>query len=178
MLKSNEPGTSTGGQLFSSQAGAPRLRPSRLPMLSNANANTHPPRPRGDDARGRYTHINTDSFSEEFYHGSPRRAPSRLAALSAYPVGIYKASVTRFGRRRGPALLCFCCLALFFTTFAFHKRFVSKQRTWPVPFRSAQAVAFGPEELRKIWEWEVLSGHYPSTRPSGSFYCCTPRCLY
>ncbi|KAI0721355.1 hypothetical protein C8T65DRAFT_705366 [Cerioporus squamosus] len=131
-------------------------------MLSNANA--HPPRPRGDDARGRYSHISTDSFSDEFYHG-PRRASSRLAALAVYPTGIYKASVTRFGRRRGPALLCFCCLALFVTTFTFHRRFVSKERAWPAPFRRAQAVAFGPEELKKIWEWEVLSGHYPSTRP-------------
>ncbi len=161
VLKFKEPGASTGGQHFPPQAGAPRLRSSRAGMLSN---NAHRP---VDDARGRYTHISTDSFSDDFYHG-PRRASSRLAALTTYPTGIYKASVTRFGRRRGPALLCFCCLALFVTTFAFHRRFLSKQKAWPAPFGSAHSVAFGPEELKKIWEWEVLSGHYPSTRPGES----------
>ena len=120
-----------------------------------------------DASRGRYSHINADSLNGDPFHHSPSsfRPGSRMALLAAAPVGLYKASVTRFGRRRGPALLCFCCLVLFLTSFAFHSRFVSKARRWP-GMRGTSTVVFGTEQLRKIWEWEILSGHYPSTRPS------------
>ncbi|KAH9898108.1 hypothetical protein C8Q73DRAFT_683677 [Cubamyces lactineus] len=141
---------------------SPRLRSSRAGMLF--------PRTSSQDAssRGRYSHINADSLNGDPFHhsssSSPFRPGSRMALLAAAPVGLYKASVTRFGRRRGPALLCFCCLVLFLTSFAFHSRFVSKARRWP-GMRGTSTVVFGTEQLRKIWEWEILSGHYPSTRP-------------
>ncbi|KAI1793848.1 hypothetical protein LXA43DRAFT_971513 [Ganoderma leucocontextum] len=116
-----------------------------------------------DDARGRYSHTNPDPFSDEFYHAW--RRTGRLAALTALPTGIYKMSVTRFGRRRGPTLLCFCCLAFLLSMYALHQRFVSGYKAWPVPWRGSKSVVFGRDELRKIWDWEVRSGHYPSTRP-------------
>ncbi|KAI8980720.1 hypothetical protein BD414DRAFT_420375 [Trametes punicea] len=124
-------------------------------------------------SRGRYSHISTSSFGDDpFYHPSSssssfsafRYGSSRFAVLAAVPAGLYKASVTRFGRRRGPALLCFCCLALVLTTLAFHGRFASGARRWPFVGRGS-TVVFEREQLRKIWEWEILSGHYPSTRP-------------
>lgn len=164
-LKFSEPGSSTGGRLFSSQAGAPRLRPSRASMLTRAIS----PVTRAispvtfNNSRTRLAGHGTSSFSDEFYH-APRRN-SRWALLSA-PVVVYKVTVSRFGRRQGPVLLCLCCLALFLTSYVFHRRYLSSDKAWPSPFRRPNTVVFEKEELRKIWEWEVWSGHYPSTRPS------------
>ncbi|KAI0375296.1 hypothetical protein BV20DRAFT_960400 [Pilatotrama ljubarskyi] len=147
------------GQLFSGPP--PRHRSSRAGMVSHSPA---PRRDAHDASRGRYSHISTDAFSDDFYHAASSRRRSPWAALAAAPVGLYKTSVARFGRRRGPALLCFCCLALILTSLAFHSRFVSKRRSWPL-VGGASTVVFGKEQLRKIWEWEILSGHYPSSRP-------------
>ena len=158
------PSPEANGHFAHYQSGSlPRLRPStsRTGMASTtARAR--------DDARGRYSHISTESFSDEFYHTSKRGG--RWAALTAFPAGVYKLSVARFGRRRGPALLCFCCLALLLSTFALHKRFVSGEKTWPVPWGKSKSVVFDKEQLRKIWDWEVRAGHYPSTRPSESCF--------
>lgn len=119
-----------------------------------------------DAARGRYSHISTDAFSDDFYnHGGASRHASRWGVLAAAPVGLYKASVTRFGRRRGPAMLGVCCMVLVLTALAFHGRFVSAKRSWPL-LGATSSVVFPKEQLRKIWEWEIMSGHYPSTRAS------------
>ncbi|KAI0652142.1 hypothetical protein C8Q79DRAFT_897307 [Trametes meyenii] len=126
-----------------------------------AHTHSHPPRREAEGSRGRYSHISTDAFTDDFYP-SPRHA-TRWGALAAAPANLYKTSVVRFGRRRGPALLCFCCFALLLSAFALTGRLVSKAGRWPF-VGGADTVVFGTEELRKIWEWEILSGHYPSTR--------------
>lgn len=142
----------------------PRQRPSRTGtgMLAPSN----PLGRRDTQERGRYSHISTDAFSDDLYHHH-RHAP-RWAVLYAAPVGVYKASVTRFGRRRGPAMLVACVLVLVLTALAFHGRFVSAKRSWPL-LGATSTVVFEREQLRKIWEWEILSGHYPSTRASECF---------
>ncbi|KAI0639697.1 hypothetical protein C8Q77DRAFT_1069629 [Trametes polyzona] len=149
-------GEPPGVSLFSGPP--PRHRPSRASMAAPTRRDTH------DGARGRYSHISTDAFSDDLYHhdGGPRRA-LRWATLAAAPVGLYKASVTRFGRRRGPALLGACCLVLVLTALAFHSRFLSERRSWPL-LGATSSVVFEREDLRRIWEWEIASGHYPSTR--------------
>lgn len=38
-----------------------------------------------------------------------------------------------------------------------------KKSVWQNPF-SPDTNVFSREELRSIWEWEVMSGHYPSAR--------------
>lgn len=137
-------------------------------LRSSTSRNAMPsttPRTR-DNPRPGYSHTNSESFSDDFYH--TRRQTGRLAMLSAWPINVYKTSVAKFGRRRGPALLCFCCLTLLLSTYTLHQRFVSTHKAWPVPWRGSKAVVFGREELKKIWDWEVRSGHYPSTRPSES----------
>ena len=35
-------------------------------------------------------------------------------------------------------------------------------RTWTAPFTDPSTLVITPEEVAMIWEWEVLSGHYPS----------------
>ncbi|KAI9060592.1 hypothetical protein FKP32DRAFT_1595337 [Trametes sanguinea] len=145
---------------------SPRHRSTRAPPMVSTSRSYSPPRRDAHDAatRGRYSHISTDAFSDDPFASLRRGSSSRFAQLTALPVGVYKTSVTRFGRRRGPALLCFCCLALVLTTLAFHGRYVSGKRKWPL-VGGASTVVFDREQLRKIWEWEILSGHYPSTRP-------------
>lgn len=138
-----------------------RLRPSSSRYaMSSTTARTR------DNPRPAYSRTSSESFSDDFYHTRRRSANGRLATLTALPVNVYKASVAKFGRRRGPALLYFCCLTLLLSTYTLHQRFVSTHKAWPGPWRGSQAVVFGREELKKIWDWEVRSGHYPSTRPS------------
>ncbi|KAH9846814.1 hypothetical protein C2E23DRAFT_788496 [Lenzites betulinus] len=116
-----------------------------------------------DGARGRYSHISTDAFSDDFYHTPARRGPRWAAVLTAAPAGLYKASTARFGRRRGPALLGVACVLLVLAALAVHGRFLSARRTWPF-VGAASTVVFERRHLRRIWEWEIASGHYPSTR--------------
>jgi len=76
-------------------------------------------------------------------------------------------SVARFGRRKGPAFLCFSIFALIFTVFALAKRFATQDKKWPTtPFSTPPTLVFGREELQRIWQWEIESGHYPSDQKS------------
>lgn len=36
------------------------------------------------------------------------------------------------------------------------------RNTWTAPFVDPNTLVLTPEEVAKIWEWEVLSGHHPS----------------
>ncbi|ORY31229.1 hypothetical protein BCR39DRAFT_526993 [Naematelia encephala] len=53
-------------------------------------------------------------------------------------------------------------LALFLLGF---RRTPQGSTTWSPPFVDPNTVVLSPEELAMIWEWEVLSGHYPSLHP-------------
>lgn len=138
-----------------------RLSTSRHAM-SSTTARTR------DNRRPAYARTSSESFTDDFDH--TRGRTGTLAILTALPISVYKASVASFGRRRGPALLCFCCLTLLLSAYTLHQRFVSTHKAWPVPWRGSKAMVFGREELKKIWDWEVRSGHYPSTRPSESVH--------
>ena len=48
-----------------------------------------------------------------------------------------------------------------FFLLGFRKR-GSGRTTWTPPFRDPNTLVLSQEELAMIWEWEVLSGHYPS----------------
>ena len=158
MLKFSDP-LASGGH-FLSQNGAPRLRSSRLPMPSHS-----PSPPLLHHARNdQYPPLLHDSFDDAFYQAPRRRTP--WAKAKAIPSNIYRASVARFGRRRGPVLLCLCGFALLFATFVVHRRFMGGRRRPHLPFPSPDGPVFAEAEVRKIWEWEILAGHYPSTRPS------------
>jgi hypothetical protein len=41
---------------------------------------------------------------------------------------------------------------------------------WVNPFKDPGTLVFTKEEVRSVWEWEVMSGHWPSTRKGQSFY--------
>lgn len=40
--------------------------------------------------------------------------------------------------------------------------------TWSPPFSDPDSLVITPDEAASIWQWEVLSGHYPSTHPRES----------
>lgn len=65
-------------------------------------------------------------------------------------------------------LLCLSILATVFTVFALHKRFATQEKAWPT-FPSVgdpPTLVYRPEDLQRIWEWEIAAGHYPSSRKS------------
>ncbi|KAG6818024.1 hypothetical protein H0H87_009179 [Tephrocybe sp. NHM501043] len=74
--------------------------------------------------------------------------------------------IARFGRSAGSAVLCIGFFLLVFITFALAKRFGTKAKKWPRPFiGDPSTLVFEREDLQRIWNWEIASGHYPSRRP-------------
>ncbi|EMD41993.1 hypothetical protein CERSUDRAFT_90589 [Gelatoporia subvermispora B] len=89
----------------------------------------------------------------------------RLRLMALNPSRLHQFSVTRFGRRIGPLLLCMGLLAAFFTVFALHKRFATQEKTWPTLSASdPSTLVYRRDDIQRIWEWEVAAGHYPSSR--------------
>ena len=91
----------------------------------------------------------------------------RLRILIPNFARFHQFSVTRFGRKKGPALLCMTVFAIIFTFFALAKRFAMQDKKWPTtPFGTPPTLVFGREDLQRIWQWEIQSGHYPSAQKS------------
>lgn len=87
----------------------------------------------------------------------------RLRVLVPNVSLIHQFSISKLGRRRGPAVLYACMLAFVFTFFAFAKRFGTEQKQWPSMNQGEPpTLVFQREDLQRIWKWEIQSGHYPS----------------
>ncbi|KZS96140.1 hypothetical protein SISNIDRAFT_473521 [Sistotremastrum niveocremeum HHB9708] len=81
------------------------------------------------------------------------------------PPRIYHIVLTRCGPRRGPAIIWVAFLLLFWIVYAFSRRYGSQDGKWPVPFTSdPPTLVYSREDLQRIWEWEISSGHYQSSR--------------
>ncbi|KIY50572.1 hypothetical protein FISHEDRAFT_39271 [Fistulina hepatica ATCC 64428] len=94
----------------------------------------------------------------------PRRSKRRIWVPN--PRRFHYFAVSRFGRVPGSILALLALLSLVFTTFAFAKRFGTKSKTWPAPFTGdPSTLVYKREDLQRIWEWEIASGHYPSRHP-------------
>ncbi|KAH9944136.1 uncharacterized protein BXZ73DRAFT_96633 [Epithele typhae] len=164
-LKFSDP-VATGGH-FLAQAGTPRLRPKRAAMHHSSSPSPssspripdYPPHPATPPPGShQYPPLLGGPFDDDLYH-SPRRH-TRWRMTLALPSRIHRASISRFGRKGGPAVLCFCGLAFLLATYAVHRRYMYTSDEWLPP-----GTVFAAEEVRKVWEWEILAGHYPSTRP-------------
>ncbi|PPQ71004.1 hypothetical protein CVT26_014266 [Gymnopilus dilepis] len=92
--------------------------------------------------------------------GLPMR---RFRVFFINPWRLHHFSTTRFGRKRGSLMLCVSFLFLFFFIFALAKRFGSHAKRWPGPFTGdPPTLVYKREDLQRIWQWEVTSGHFPS----------------
>lgn len=85
------------------------------------------------------------------------------------PLRVHHLFVARFGVIPGTILLLFASVSLLLTVFAFGKRYGSKEKQWPttrIPFMGdPPTLVFKRDDLQRIWDWEIASGHYPSRRP-------------
>ncbi|KAJ6575003.1 glycosyltransferase family 32 protein [Mycena capillaripes] len=118
----------------------------------------------------------SSTFQEEKYHGRitpwfitfPLAVPGlrtrRLRIWLPNPRRIHQFSVSRFGRKRGFAVMVLVFAAMVFTTFALAKRFGTEEKTWPAFTGDPPTLVFRREDLQRIWTWEIASGHYPSRR--------------
>lgn len=80
--------------------------------------------------------------------------------------------LSRLGRRRGPLLLCFACMAMVMTVFTISKGFGGHDMDpWPSTdsnHAEPPTLVFRRADLQRIWEWEIASGNYPSRQSSAS----------
>ena len=101
------------------------------------------------------------------FHPSIPGVPGRRLNLPVpVPPRVYNAAVNRFGRKRGCMVIVLGIVTCLWTVFALAKRFGSQEKQWPTILPNDSTLVFQREDLRKIWEWEIASGHYPSSRKS------------
>ena len=74
---------------------------------------------------------------------------------------LHRLTLFRYGRKRGSIVIVLCYFALFFIMYGCAKRFFSMKRSWP-----GSTLVFTKEDIKRIWLWEIDSGHYPSRRES------------
>ncbi|KAF9496095.1 glycosyltransferase family 32 protein [Pleurotus eryngii] len=78
---------------------------------------------------------------------------------------IHQSSIARFGRKRGTLVSCLALIFIILATFAFTKRFATKSKQWPTAFVGpSSTLVFRRQDLQRIWQWEIASGHYPSRK--------------
>ncbi|KAF7292878.1 hypothetical protein MIND_01186800 [Mycena indigotica] len=67
----------------------------------------------------------------------------------------------RLRRQRGPLLVCFACMAVVFTVVLVSRSFGRNE--WDQSSRGEPpTLVFRKEDLQRIWQWEIASGHFPS----------------
>jgi WD repeat and SOF domain-containing protein 1 len=116
-----------------------------------------------------YRHGRSSSWLIPLSTQIPGMRDRKLRLWVPNPARIHRGSVAKFGRKRGPLVLCFGVFFLVFITFAVHRRFNSSTRQWPTfPTGDPPTLVFTRADLQRIWKWEIGSGHYPSTQKSTS----------
>lgn len=81
----------------------------------------------------------------------------------------------RLARRRAPWLISFTCLAMLITIILVSRRRPA-QHSWEPPSTDSNeqpTLVFRREDLKRIWTWEIASGHHPSRRSSMSYNSST-----
>ncbi|KAI0053360.1 glycosyltransferase family 32 protein [Auriscalpium vulgare] len=79
---------------------------------------------------------------------------------------VHHMSVTHFGRRRGTLMLLVACVAAVVTVFSLAQRVRTSRKQWSAPLFTGEpsTLVFEREDLQQVWQWEIASGHYPSSR--------------
>ena len=135
--------------------------------------------------KGRLSPLPSFTNSDETHHFSSRYASSwatpifvRIPFLCDYPLRLYlpipprlfHVFEARFGRRRWVTFLWILLAILLWVLFALTKHLFAGRGQWRPPFGDPPTLVFGRDELQRIWQWEVASGHYQSSHPSKKLY--------
>lgn len=95
--------------------------------------------------------------------------PRRINIVLPHPPHVYHSTVQRFGRRRAFAIFLGTFVLILWTLLTMRKRFGTPQTQWPLTFQGdPPTLVYAREDLQRVWEWEIASGHYPSSRKSTS----------
>lgn len=114
--------------------------------------------------------------SPRSYHAKPRAR--HLKIYLPIPPRLY-ARIPRLNSPIRVLFLLVICAVVGFFLLGFRKT-SQGERTWSPPFVDPDTMVITPEEAAMVWEWEILSGHYPSTEyrmssvvlPSPHADCC------
>lgn len=93
------------------------------------------------------------------YHTKPRTR--HLKIYLPIPPRLY-ARIPRLNSPVRVLLLLIVSVIVGFFLLGFRKT-RQGERTWSPPFVDPDTMVITPEEAAMVWEWEILSGHYPST---------------
>lgn len=77
-------------------------------------------------------------------------------------------------RRRPLSLAIALCVAVY-TLCALRLRFLTEEKTWLPPFGALlgpPTLVVDVRDLRRVWEWEIAAGHYPSARKRRCHHLC------
>jgi len=139
----------------------PRLSP--LPSYSNALQEKY------------YLTSRPSTWTTTFTLPIPFRRNSRLTLILPIPSRMWQFTSSKMGRRRGCGAIFLGFMMFSYILFALTKRFVARDKAWPQPFGKPPTLVFRREDLQRIWEWEIASGHYASARPSEFYlFCAAP----
>ena len=105
--------------------------------------------------------LNGNGFSPRGYGSRPQRRYARI--YLPIPPRVY-ARLPRLNTPYRIALGLLLALGLVFVLLGFRRR-GPRGNTWTPPFTDPNTLVLAPEEVAQIWEWEVLSGHYPNLYP-------------
>lgn len=93
-------------------------------------------------------------------------APRRLKIVVPLPGNIYRSAVVHFGRQFanvGVFVLCFFALWIFISATK-RGRYRHMESNSDNGDSEPPTLVFAREDLQRVWEWEIASGHYPSSR--------------
>lgn len=106
------------------------------------------------------TLANGYSSSKTFYAHHPRNHGRTIGVPLPIPPKVF----ARFQRLHPVvrvAVLIAAIISTLFICLGFKKNSHGRN-TWSPPFKDPSTLVLTPQEVAKIWEWEVLSGHHPS----------------
>ncbi|KAG7095938.1 hypothetical protein E1B28_006622 [Marasmius oreades] len=115
----------------------------------------------------KYGHKSKRSWTKSLFLPIPGVPNRRLRVLVPnFDVRYVRIRIPKFdGRKRTPLLLCLACMAVVTTVMLFSRSGTGPEwpESWP-PVGDPPTLVFQRDDLQRIWDWEIRSGHYPSRR--------------
>lgn len=108
-------------------------------------------------------------FFTTFYIPVGRR---RLAVPLPIPPSIWMKISNRLGKQRASVVVWLFLLGIGWLLLSIIRRLEHRPRWTNSVIGDPPTLVYSREDLRRIWQWEIASGHYPSTRPSASQISC------